>query len=94
MVECAMFRKVDLMSRTDGMASSVAGSNPYGLFPVGTLERACLYCPSQTIEDLVAEFEAAVTMVDINVLRCVQKNDVHCTAVCLEMDGDHFKHLL
>jgi hypothetical protein len=49
---------------------------------------------SRTIENLVAKLQAAVTMVDANMLRCGRENGVQCTAVCLEMDEDRFERLL
>jgi hypothetical protein len=33
-------------------------------------------------------------MVDANMLRHVGENDVQHTAICLEMDGSHFEHML
>jgi hypothetical protein len=81
MVERAMSRKVGWMTRTDGMASSVAGSNSYGLFPVGTREGAYLYCPLLAIEDVMARFKAAVTVVDANLLKVRLKEccALHCS---------------
>jgi hypothetical protein len=46
------------------------------------------------MEDLVARFQAAVTTVDANMLRRAQENAVRRTAVCLEMEGGRFEHVL
>jgi hypothetical protein len=63
------------------MISSVAGSNIWEVPP-------CI------VEDLVILFQAAVTSVDASMLRHVRGNVVRPTAVCLEMDGGRFEHLL
>jgi hypothetical protein len=47
-----------------------------------------------TIEDVVARLQAAVTTVDANMLGHIRENAVRHTAVCLEMDGRRFEHLL
>jgi hypothetical protein len=75
------------------MASSVAGSNSDGFFLVGTPEGISLV-PPRTIEDLMARLQAAVTTVNASMLRRVQESAVRRTAVCLEMDGGCFEHLL
>jgi hypothetical protein len=52
-------------------ASSVAGSNPEGLFPVRHLKKHIYAVPPKTVEDLVATLQAAVTTVGVNMLRPV-----------------------
>jgi hypothetical protein len=42
----------------------------------------------------VARLQATVTTVDANMWRRVLENAVRRTAVCLEMDGGRFEHLL
>jgi hypothetical protein len=90
-----MSRKMDWTCRADSIASSVAGSNSDGFFFLwGHLKEQVYTVPPRTIEDLVARLQAAVTTVDANMLRRVPENAVRRTAVCLEMDGDRFEHLL
>jgi hypothetical protein len=60
----------------------------------GHLKEQVYTVPSRTIENLVARLQAAVTMVDANMLRRVRENAVWPAAVCLEMDGGRFEHLL
>jgi len=40
----------------------------------------------------MARLLAALTVVNTNVLRCVQENVMQRTAVCLKMDGGCFKN--
>jgi hypothetical protein len=61
---------------------------------VGCLRKHVYAVPPRTIEDLVEKLKAAVTTVDANMLRRVRENAVWRTAVCLEMDGGCFEHLL
>jgi hypothetical protein len=56
-------------------------------------EHVCADRP-RTIEDPVAGLKAPVTAVDANLLRHVRENAVRRTAVCLEMGGGRFEHLL
>jgi hypothetical protein len=60
----------------------------------GHLKEQVYTVPPRTIEDLVARLQAVVRTVDTNMLRRVQENAMQRTAVCLEMDGGHFEHLL
>jgi hypothetical protein len=67
---------------------------PMDFFLWGHLKEQVYAIPPRTIEDLVARFKAAVTTVDGSMLRRVRENSVPRTAVCLEMDGGRFEHLL
>jgi hypothetical protein len=75
------------------MAFSVAGSDSDEFFLWGHLKEQVYAVPLRTIEDLVARLQAAVTMVDANMLRRVRENAVRRTAVYLEMDGGRFENL-
>jgi hypothetical protein len=90
-----IFGKVDWAWRADCFVSSFAGSNSDELFPVGAPEGARLRSPSEDcrIED-VARIQVAVTTVDANMLRSGRQNAMRRIAVCLEMDGGRFEHLL
>lgn len=48
----------------------------------------------RTIEDLLTCFQVVVAVVDANMLRRVQENDVWCTVICHEMNQGHMEHLL
>lgn len=48
----------------------------------------------RTIKDLLAWLQAAVTVIDVNVLRLIQENVMQCTAVYLEMNWGYFEHQL
>jgi hypothetical protein len=50
--------------------------------------------PPRTMKDLMARLQAAATIVDANMLGCVQENAVWYMAICLEMVRDHFIQLL
>jgi hypothetical protein len=60
----------------------------------GHLKEQVYAVPPRTIEDLVQRLQAGVTTVDAHMLRRVRENAVRRTAVCLEMDGGRFEHLL
>jgi hypothetical protein len=72
---------------------SVAGSNSYGFFLWGHLKEHVYAVSPRVIEDLMAVFQAAVTMVNAVMLRHVQEKAMWGTAACLEMDGGHSEHL-
>jgi hypothetical protein len=93
-VECNLFRKVDWTSRVMFMASLVAGSDLMDIFPVGTLEGTNYVVPPRTIEYLVTGPQAAVTLVDGNVVRHVWENAIWHTAVYLEMNGHHWMAII
>lgn len=68
--------------------------NPSDFFHAQTPEGAQYTVPPGIIKDIVKRVWAAVTMVDNNVLWCAQENALQCSAVCPEMNGTHFEHLL
>jgi exosortase/archaeosortase len=57
------------------------------------MENVCGVLPC-TVEDLVTLFQAAVTAVDASMLRHIRDIAVRPTAVCPEVDGGPFEHLL
>jgi hypothetical protein len=75
------------------MAASVAKTNSDGYFPcVKTPEEAFCAVSSNSVEDLVARFKAAVTTADANVLRCDQENVIRRTAIWLQVDRRHVEN--
>ena len=50
--------------------------------------------PHTAPENLVAKFQATVTAIDANVLRCVTQNARRRTVFCTEMGPGCFKYLL
>jgi hypothetical protein len=73
------------------MASPDTRSNSDGMFLFRHLKEQVYAVPPRTIEDLVARLQAAVTTVDVNMLRRARENAVRRTAVCL---GRFEQHLL
>lgn len=71
---------------------SVDGSNLYGFFFWGHLKEHVYAVSLRVIEDLMAIFQAAVTMLSAIMLRHVQEKAMWGTASCLEMDGGHSEH--
>jgi hypothetical protein len=84
---------LDVEGRLHGLLGS-PDLTPMEVFLWGHLKEQVYAVPPRTIEDLVARLQAAVTTVDANILRCVRQNAVRRAAVCLEMDGGRFEHLL
>jgi hypothetical protein len=84
--------KVDVSSRLHGLFSHQIYLQQ--IFSCGDTWRSIYEVPPRTIEDLVARLQAAVTMVNANLLRLVHENAVWCTAICLEMDKGCFEQLL
>jgi hypothetical protein len=72
----------------------LADLTPVDLFLWGHAKKYVYADTRMTIEDLVAILHVAVTMVDANMLRRVRENAVRRTAVCHQMDGGGFQHLL
>lgn len=75
------------------MTSSAAQLNPRNFFMFRHLKEH-ITVPPGIIKDIVIRLWAAVTMVDANVLWCAQENALQCSAVCPQMNGAHFEHLL
>jgi hypothetical protein len=72
---------------------SVSGSNSCGFFLSVYLKEYIYAVSPRMTEDLMAAFQAAVTMVSAIMLRHVQGNAMWCTTTCLEMDGGHSEHV-
>lgn len=85
---------MDRTWKADGMDSSVAGSNSDGLLAVETPEGVSVHRPRQDCVRYRGNLRAAVTTADANVLRCVRQTAARRNAICLEMDGGRFEHLL
>jgi hypothetical protein len=87
--------KVDWKWRADCMASSVAGSNSDGFFSCGDTWRSKF---TQSLPGLSKiswqDFKQLWQRSMSSCLRRVWENSVRRTAVCLEMDGGRFEHLL
>jgi len=64
------------------------------IFLWGYLKEHVYAVSPRSIEDLMARLQAIVATVDSNMLRVVQENVLRLTAVCLEVDGGRFAHLL
>jgi hypothetical protein len=58
----------------------------------GHLKEHVYAASPRIIEDLVTILQAAMTTIAANMLRRVQENAMWHIAVCLEMDGGHFKY--
>jgi hypothetical protein len=63
---------------------------PMGSLLWGHLKELNYAVPPRPIKDLLARLQAAVTMVNANMLKCVQETGIQCTDICLEMDGGCF----
>jgi hypothetical protein len=83
---------MDVESQLNDLLSCT--TKPKEFFHVQTPEGAHYTVPPGIIKDIVLRIWAAVTMVDANVLWCAQQNALQCSAVCPEMNGAHFEHLL
>jgi hypothetical protein len=66
------------------MASSFAGRNSDGLFPVGHVKVHVYALPPRNIEGLLARLEVGVAKFDVNMLRRVRENDVRPTPSALK----------
>jgi len=83
---------MDAEGQLHGLLSCTTKSK--GFFHVETPEGAHYTILPMIIKDLVLRLWAAVTTVGANVLWCAQENVLQCSAVCPEMKGGHFEHLL
>jgi hypothetical protein len=96
--KCPAVSERDISKKVTGHRGPIAWPSrppdlpPTHYFSVGTENVYAV--PPRTIENFVARLQAAVTKVDVNILRRVRENAVRRTAVCLEMDGDGFQYLL
>jgi hypothetical protein len=70
------------------------GITPVGFSLWGHLYKDVYAVSPRIIKDLIEGLKAAVTIVDATMLKCVQENAMWCTAICLEVDGGCFEHLL
>ncbi|GBN52916.1 hypothetical protein AVEN_10618-1 [Araneus ventricosus] len=87
---------MDRTWRTCGLASSLTGPQPTGLFLLGHMKSLVYEMPVDSAEDLVAKIVVAADKINTppGIFERVRRSFLRRCELCNDQRGRHFEHLL